>query len=133
MTENEQNVPYNLNDFIDSIEYSNNEKDAIKGKISEEVNEENYSFIKDYQIVHLSNWLSKLNNVKNVFVLGHSLGRVDKDYFNKKLPKANWIVSFYKSPNGVKENAAKLSFYSKINLVDFNDMVKIKSRSTNKK
>lgn len=52
-------------------------------------------------------WFSKLTDIENIYVLGHSLSEVDARYFEfirKKNPDAKWHVSYYgENDKGSKE------------------------------
>lgn len=58
----------------------------------------------------------------DIFVLGHSLGRVDKDYFkfiNNRFPKARWWISYHEDEfkmitafNNLELDISEVSFFS---------------------
>lgn len=73
------------------------------------------SFRKDIQLSKLKETIEPLANIEEVIVLGHSLGFVDKPYFEyieKVLKPATWTVFYYDEK--IIKQAEKYSFFDKI-------------------
>lgn len=98
-----------LEDRYDSAITSSSVHDssAIYMDLSDKVDDLNNSlnmWRKDPEIYDMNLFL-KSSKIQNIYVLGHSLGKVDKDYFeelDKKYPNAEWHISYH-SDNGVQK------------------------------
>ncbi|GBA98000.1 DUF4411 family protein [Lactobacillus gasseri] len=124
-----RDYPSNYNDFIDLITISESEQKNIKNKLSNDLNEENEQFKKEPKYNLLEKWLNQFEekNITQIIVLGHSLGKVDKGYFeliNQKYHSTTWCISYYNKQDQVFENAQSLSFYNKLNFKQFNTLLK---------
>lgn len=67
----------------------------------------------EYYIVENEDWFNNQCNIKDVYVLGHSLSEVDAPYFRRiynQSPQATWHVSYYgeKEKKDRKEKLCKL-------------------------
>ncbi|EGP4930155.1 hypothetical protein FFQ48_002409, partial [Enterococcus faecium] len=84
------------------------------------------SFIKNLELATLKDWLKK-NNLKDagitqIVTLGHSLGIVDKDYFeliNSEIQPEKWYVSKRDDDDLSIENAKDFSFSNIITMFLF--------------
>ncbi|CAI2582240.1 hypothetical protein HW41_04180 [Apilactobacillus kunkeei] len=106
---NIKNLTDDFSRYIDEIRdrYNNaitsssiKDSSAIYIDLSDKVDDLNDSlnmWSKDSEIYDMNLFL-KSDKIQNIYVLGHSLGEVDKDYFeelDKKYPKAKWNVSYH--------------------------------------
>lgn len=68
------------------------------------------------------NFFSKLKNIENIIILGHSLSNVDQPYFKKILqslenPNVSWAASYYRNKQPIYENLISIGLNEKqINL-----------------
>lgn len=103
-----------------------NVSSGIKDKIINSISELGVSFIKNIELAKLEDWLKK-NNLKEtgiteVITLGHSLGIVDKDYFefiNSEIKPEKWYVSKHDEKSPSIENAKIFSFANMITMFIF--------------
>ncbi|BAO08720.1 hypothetical protein FI9785_p9785L.13 (plasmid) [Enterococcus mundtii QU 25] len=99
---------------------------GIKDKIINSISELGASFIKNIELAKLEDWLKK-NNLKEsgiteIITLGHSLGIVDKDYFefiNSEIKPEKWYVSKHDEKSPSIENAKTFSFANMITMFLF--------------
>lgn len=102
-----------------------NVSSGIKDKIINSISELGVSFIKNIELAKLEDWLKK-NNLKEsgiteIITLGHSLGIVDKDYFefiNSEIKPEKWYVSKHDDDPSI-ENAKTFSFANMITMFLF--------------
>ncbi len=76
---------------------------------------------KEIQLEKLMKFLNELNDITNVYVMGHSMASVDKDYMEMiedRLHPQNWYISQYND----KPNRGDLSHYSFIDKIRFYKM-----------
>lgn len=105
---------------------ASNVSSEIKDKIINSISELSVSFIKNIELAKLEDWLKK-NNLKEtgiteVITLGHSLGIVDKDYFefiNSEIKPEKWYVSKHDEKSPSIENAKIFSFENMITMFIF--------------
>ena len=103
-----------------------NVSSRIKDKIINNISELGVSFIKNIELAKLEDWLKK-NNLKEsgiteIITLGHSLGIVDKDYFefiNSEIKPEKWYVSKHDDDDPSIENAKTFSFANMITMFLF--------------
>ncbi|HFD1771189.1 TPA: hypothetical protein QFK06_002353, partial [Enterococcus faecium] len=103
-----------------------NVSSKIKNKIIDEISGLGISFIKNLELATLKDWLKK-NNLKDagitqIVTLGHSLGIVDKDYFeliNSEIQPEKWYVSKRDDDDLSIENAKDFSFSNIITMFLF--------------
>ncbi|HFC9119510.1 bacteriophage abortive infection AbiH family protein [Enterococcus hirae] len=103
-----------------------NVSSGIKDKIINNISELGVSFIKNIELAKLEDWLKK-NNLKEsgiteIITLGHSLGIVDKDYFefiNSEIKPEKWYVSKHDDDDPSIENAKTFSFANMITMFLF--------------
>ncbi|EMF0152727.1 AbiH family protein [Enterococcus hirae] len=105
---------------------ASNVSSGIKDKIINSISKLGISFIKNIELAKLEDWLKK-NNLKEtgiteVITLGHSLGIVDKDYFefiNSEIKPEKWYVSKHDEKSPSIENAKIFSFANMITMFIF--------------
>lgn len=118
-----------IDDTIDSRQYelfnlhaysAQESPNAVDNSIQvKEYNDSKKEWIKETQIDVFKDKINNLD-VDKIIVLGHSLGEVDKEYFeilNKSFPDAAWTLSYYDCSDVVFSNFEKL-FSGKV-LADF--------------
>ena len=80
---------------------------------------------KPFQIDSLKKFLSQLENITKVVVMGHSMSNVDSEYMEtiEELLKPNqWMISqFNNDPS--ESTLSKYSFYSKVELFSLSDLI----------
>ncbi|MGQ4568695.1 AbiH family protein [Dermabacteraceae bacterium P9123] len=89
--------PSNINDYKYSLGVDE-QVDGLKKLMGETLG----GYAKGLKVSLLYDFLESLGSldVDRIFVMGHSLGDVDKEYFqlvSEKFPNALWTVSYYKS------------------------------------
>ena len=105
---------------------ASNVSSEIKNKIIDDISELGISFIKNLEVDTLKKWL-KQNNLKNagiteIVTLGHSLGIVDKEYFefiHSEIQPEKWYVSKHDDDDPSIENATTFSFANMITMFLF--------------
>lgn len=73
---------------------------------------------KKIQIDILSEFLSKINDIDKIIVLGHSMSEVDleyMEYIHSTYKNARWYISYYEDSDRVINNISKYSFKDMIN------------------
>lgn len=74
------------------------------------------------------NFFSKLKNIENIIILGHSLSNVDQPYFKKILksvetPNVPWEVSYYGNKQPIYDNLISIGLNEEqINLLTMDDL-----------
>ena len=111
-----------IEDFMNTIQYSDSEQEELKKKLSEQLNDENRSFEKELQMNKLEKFMNILpKNIHKIIVLGHSLSKIDAPYLEfirDMLPKIHWYVSYYGCSKNMS-NYKNLSFSNDISLFEF--------------
>ena len=111
-----------ISDYLNAIQYSDDEKEVLEKELADQVDDENFSFEKNIQIDRLKKFITILPvKIDEIVVLGHSLGEIDMPYFEyigKKLPKVQWYISYYKRPENI-DNYKKLSFSNRVKIFEF--------------
>jgi len=92
---------------------------------AQELNETINSYAKEIQKEKLERFVSKLHDISDIVVLGHSLGLVDKPYFeifNKDFANINWQIGYYDNNDLCRKiyNCRKIGIDSS-NIVFFQD------------
>ncbi|MBO1123632.1 hypothetical protein FQS88_17435 [Enterococcus casseliflavus] len=103
-----------------------NVSSEIKNKIIDEISGLGVSFIKNLELATLEDWLKKNNfkdsRITKIVTLGHSLGIVDKDYFeliNSEIQPDKWYVSKHDEDSPSIDNAKYFSFANMITMFLF--------------
>ena len=83
------------------------------------INDFYMSLKKEMQFIKLESFLKKAKRIDEIFVYGHSLGKVDAPYFEmieQTLHPKKWNVSYHNRDDEVMFNKNQLSFADKIHL-----------------
>lgn len=131
-TEYISEYPSNYEDFIDQVNYTQEEIDAYNGFVDTVLRNVNIGMVKDLQENELRQFLDNLDdaNIDEIWVFGLSVGKVDVVYLeiiNEFFSEARWQFSFFRerSRDPIVENIKKLSFYDKISLLETSTFKKL--------
>lgn len=116
---------YEMNEFVDLVTKDDEEFFEYNEKVEELISNLNESMIKQIQIQEINDFLQDVD-IKEVFIYGFSLGKVDFPYLNKInecFPNASWYLSYFDDNDYERklERILELPFGGEIELVSDNE------------